>query len=169
MGSDTNAGWVGIEGPGGDLPFRLVLTQDTPGIPGSTESGDRFGTSVSLGYLLGDIDTVDVVVGSPNEDVGSVVDGGTVTIIRDFDEGNDGGFDGATLYHQDSAGVASFPEVGDRFGYSLDSMRTGSTSRLAVGVPYEDVSGGRQRRSGAAVQRRRLHPDRRHGADPGHS
>ena len=135
VGSDTDAGWVGIEGPGGDLPFRLTLTQDTPGIPGATEPDDRFGASVSLNYLLGDIGIVDVAVGSPTENVGSVVDAGTVTVVRDLDEG----IDGAVVYDQNSAGVASFPEGDDRFGYTLDSTRPGSITRLAVGVPYEDI------------------------------
>ncbi|HWJ53825.1 MAG TPA: hypothetical protein VNT24_10685, partial [Propionibacteriaceae bacterium] len=49
------------------------------------------------------------------------------------------GSHGALVYDQDSPGVASVPESGDRFGYSLDSMRTGNTTRLAVGVPYEDI------------------------------
>lgn len=30
-------------------------------------------------------------------------------------------------------------EAGDRFGYALDSVRAGSTTRLAVGAPYEDI------------------------------
>jgi hypothetical protein len=112
-----------------------VVTQDTAGIPGVTEPGDRFGASVSLNYLLGDARFADLAVGSPNEDVASVSDAGTVTIVRDLYVGSHG----AVVYDQDSAGVASFPEPGDRFGYTLDSMRTGGTSRLAVGVPYEEI------------------------------
>ena len=112
-----------------------MLTEDTIGVPGATEPGDRFGASVSLGYLLGDALIADVAVGSPNEDVGTLVDAGTVTVVRDLYLGSDG----AVVYDQDSPGVASVPESGDRFGYSLDSMRTGSTTRLAVGVPYEDI------------------------------
>jgi hypothetical protein len=52
----------------GSLPF--VLTEDTPDVPGSSEPDDGFGTSVSLGYFLGDAYFADVAIGSPNEDVG---------------------------------------------------------------------------------------------------
>jgi hypothetical protein len=135
VGSDHDAGWVGTLSPTLAGPYFDVLTQDTIGVPGSTEPGDRFGASVSLNYLLGDALIADVAIGSPNENVGSLVDAGTVTIVRDLLLGSDG----AVVYDQDSPGVASVPESGDRFGYSLDAMRTGSTTRLAVGVPYEDV------------------------------
>jgi hypothetical protein len=112
-----------------------VVTQDTAGVPGSTEPNDRFGTSVSLGYFLGAVSIADVAVGSPYDDVGGVADAGTVTIVQDLD----GVSGGAVVYDQDSAGVPDVVESDDRFGYSLDSMRSGSTSRLAVGVPYEDI------------------------------
>ena len=135
IGRDIDAGWVGTLTQSGSGRYVDTLTQDTTGIPGSTEPGDRFGTSVSLGYLLGNARIADVAVGSPQEDVGSVLDAGTVTIVRDLYLG----VDGAVVYHQGSAGVASVPETGDRFGHTLDSMRTGGTSRLAVGAPYEDI------------------------------
>jgi hypothetical protein len=135
IGNDIDAGWVGTLTPSGSGLYVEALTQDTTGIPGSTEPGDRFGTSVSLNYLLGNARLADIAVGSPNEDVGRALDAGTVTIVRDLYRGTDG----AVVYDQNSAGVASVPETGDRFGYSLDAMRTGGISRLAVGVPYEDV------------------------------
>jgi hypothetical protein len=135
VGSDHDAGWVGTLSPMQTGTYADFLTQDSPSVPDSTEPGDRFGTSVSLGYFLGNPALADLAVGSPQEDVGSVVDAGTVTIVKDIYVGSDGG----VVYDQDSAGVASIVESGDRFGYSLDSMRTGGTTRLAVGVPYEDV------------------------------
>ncbi len=135
VGSDHDAGWVGTLSPTVSGSRPDVLTEDTPDIPGSSEPGDRFGTSVSLGYFLGDPSLADVAIGSPAEDVGAVVDAGAVTIARDLFLGSHG----AVVYDQDSPGVASVPESGDRFGYSLDSMRTGNTTRLAVGVPYEDI------------------------------
>ena len=135
IGSDIDAGWVGTLTPSGSGFYVDALTQDTTGIPGLAEPGDRFGTSVSLNYLLGNALLADIAVGAPNEDVGGVLDAGTVTIVRDLYRGTDG----AVVYDQNSAGVASVPETGDRFGYSLDAMRTGGISRLAVGVPYEDL------------------------------
>jgi hypothetical protein len=135
VGTDFDAGWVGIVSPTSSGSYFDVLTEDTLGVPGETEPNDRFGTSVSLGYLLGNAAIADVAIGSPYEDVGSVVNAGTVTIMRDLYVGSDG----AVVYDQDSPGVPDSVEAGDRFGYSLDSMQTGSTTRLAVGVPYEDV------------------------------
>jgi hypothetical protein len=135
VGSDFDAGWVGTVSPSSSGLHLDALTEDTAGVPGATEPNDRFGTSVSLGYFLGNASRADVAIGSPYEDVGPFVDAGTVTIVRDLYRGSDGG----VVYDQDSAGVASEVEGGDRFGFSLDSMRSGSTSRLAVGVPYEDV------------------------------
>jgi hypothetical protein len=135
VGGDYDAGWVGTVSPTSSGSDFDVLTQDTAGVPGSPEPGDRFGTSVSLGYFLGDVSIADVAIGSPYDDVGSASDAGTVTIVRDLD----GLSHGAVVYDQDSAGVPDVAEPHDRFGWSLDSMRTGSTTRLAVGVPYEDI------------------------------
>ena len=62
-----------------------AVTQDTPGIPGAAEAGDRFGAAVSLNYLLGpDPALVDVAVGVPNEDIGSTADAGAVTVVQDI-------------------------------------------------------------------------------------
>lgn len=135
VGGDNDAGWVGIAAPldGGSLTH--AITQDSPGISGAAEPGDRFGASISINYLVGETGTVDVAVGAPNEDIGSLADAGQVTIIRDvYDEG-----DGALVYDQNSAGVPGSAEAGDRFGRSLDSIAVGATSRLAVGIPGEDV------------------------------
>ena len=125
VGSDDDAGWVGIVDPGFPVPTFRVVTQDSRGIPGVTEPGDRFGASVAL-FSCPQSKYRGFAIGSPNEDVGDVVDAGTVTIS------------GLRL-SQNSPGVASVPEEGDRFGYSLDSTRIGNITRLAVGVPYEDI------------------------------
>ncbi len=72
----------------------------------------------------------------PNEDIGSIADAGAITVIKDvyFEEflGSQGLPSGLTR----SAGTA---EAGDQFGRSLDTVRVGGTTRLAVGVPGEDV------------------------------
>ena len=135
VGGAADAGWVGflVAYDGGNV--TMTVTQDSPGIPGVAEAGDRFGAAVTLNYLAGD-DFVDAAVGVPNEDVGSVADAGAVTVVRDiYDEPTGIGLD------QNSPGIDGIPETGDRFGESLDSIQVGSTTRLAVGIGREDIGG----------------------------
>ena len=131
----NNAGWVGIMHTMGGGSAAVAVTQDTPGVPGTAEVGDRFGAALSVSYLLGEGDTVDVVVGTPNEDIGSAADAGAITVLRDVDDG----LDGAVALDQDTTGVPGVVESGDQFGRTLDTIKVGSTSRLAVGVPAEDI------------------------------
>ena len=137
-GRDVNgaadAGWAGflVAYDGGNT--TLSVTQDSPGIRGVPEAGDRFGAAVTLNYLAGDNGTVDAVVGVPNEDIGSIRDAGAVSVLRDvYAEPTGVGLD------QGSAGIAGTPEAGDRFGETLDSVRVGSMTRLAVGIAGEDI------------------------------
>ena len=64
----------GATGPGRD---PIAITQDTRGIPGSSQQGDQFGAAVAVAKLDGDR-FADIVVGAPGED-GSR---GRVTVIR---------------------------------------------------------------------------------------
>lgn len=81
IGSQRDAGWVGFQVAYDGVNVELEVTQDSPGIPGAAESGDRFGAAVSLGYLLGDRGTVDAAVGVPGEDIGSATDAGSVQLF----------------------------------------------------------------------------------------
>jgi len=136
-----DAGWVAFRtaNDGGNSP--TVVTQDTTGIPGDAEAGDRFGASVSINHLLGIGGTLDAAVGAPNEDIGSIVDAGSVTVVRDIDNEAHGG----VVFHQNSPGVPGVAEAGDLFGRSLDTARRGASavSYLAVGAPGEDIGSAR--------------------------
>lgn len=121
------------------------ITEASPGIPGNPETGDGFGSAVSCNWLLGGSD-IDCVVGVPGENVGSVVDAGNAVLIRDLyfsDEYT------ATSIGQNSAGVPNSAETGDRYGFSVDTVRVGSTGRLAIGAPGEGVG---SRRNAGLVQ-----------------
>lgn len=65
----------------------LALSQDTPNIPGSTETDDRFGSAVSLTDLTGD-GHADLTIGTEGEDTGNgtllwvPTANGTVTTTR---------------------------------------------------------------------------------------
>ncbi len=51
VGGHNDAGWVGFLAAidGGNV--AISATQDTPGIPGAAEAGDRFGAAISINYL----------------------------------------------------------------------------------------------------------------------
>ena len=138
IGGLNDSGWVGMLHAldGGNV--ATGISQNSTGVPGSAEAGDRFGAAVSINQLLGGSGSsvIDLVVGVPNEDVGSIADAGAISVIKDvYDEE----FPGSQDFHQDSPGVPGSAETGDQFGRSLDTVRVGGTARLAVGVPGEDV------------------------------
>ena len=132
-----SAGWVGlIVAVEGETRMSSV-TQSSIDVPGAPETGDRFGAAVSLNYLIGAKGIVDLAVGVPGEDIGSVADAGSVTIVQDL-------YDWeriAVAIDQNSAGVPGAAEAGDQFGRSLDSVNvdSNSSSWLAIGVPGEDI------------------------------
>ena len=141
IGGQNDAGWVGVLHAYDGENVETAISQNSTGVPGSAEAGDRFGAAVSINEFLtedpaSDDFVIDVVVGAPNEDVGSAADAGTVTVVKDvyFDE-----FPGSVSFSQDSAGVPGVVEAGDRFGRTVDTVRVGGTRRLAVGIPGEDV------------------------------
>ncbi|MEJ8670363.1 FG-GAP repeat protein [Streptomyces sp. MS1.AVA.1] len=98
-------------GSGGTDTSRapLVLTQDTAGVPGASESGDRFGSDVSLGDINGD-GYADLAVGASGENSGA----GAVTVLY----GSASGLrtTGAQSLTQNTAGVPGTSESNDRFG-----------------------------------------------------
>jgi hypothetical protein len=54
----------------------IVLTQATKGVAGTVETGDRFGAAVAYR------DDRTLAIGVPGEDLGTVVDAGSVQIVR---------------------------------------------------------------------------------------
>jgi hypothetical protein len=116
--------------PAGPGPYGV--TQDTPGVPGTVEAGDRFGAAVDGGW-----------VGVPFEDVGSVADAGVVHGLR---IGATGVTSEALLQQGQENGVAlpGRPEAGDHFGASVLGARFGyddecDVGAAVIGAPGEDV------------------------------
>ena len=107
-----------------------VITQSSSGVPGTSESGDRFGERLGSGFV-GDGSPAYVVTGTPSEDVGPLSDAGSVTALTV----SIGGVLSARSVTQDSAGIPGTAEAGDRFGAALSTRR----SRVAVGVPGENI------------------------------
>jgi hypothetical protein len=117
-----------------------IWTQNTPGVPGNAEAGDRFGATVSVnGYL----------VGVPGEDIGAVKDAGVVQIFRFGDLAEK--MEPASLYTQDSRGVPGAVEAGDQFGaaVSVGLFDCQEVFSMAIGSPGEDL--GRATNAGSVT------------------
>ena len=102
-------------------------TQDSPGVPGSAESYDRFGSSVAHAAGCDGATDESWAVGSSGEDVGTLANAGSVT-LRDRANGS-----GLNLV-QGSGGIPGPAEAGDAFGASLVDA-----GELVIGSPGEDV------------------------------
>ncbi|MEU9476345.1 FG-GAP-like repeat-containing protein [Streptomyces sp. NPDC048191] len=69
----------GVNGP--VTARKMTLTQNSPGVPGSSESGDAFGAATAWGDVNGD-GYADLAIGSPGEDdTSGHADRGAVTVM----------------------------------------------------------------------------------------
>ncbi|GHA29121.1 FG-GAP-like repeat-containing protein [Streptomyces purpurascens] len=132
--------WYG--GPTGPDPAQkpTVIHQDTTGVPGSGESGDLFGSAVGAGDVNGD-GYADIAVGAWAEDIGTVEDAGSVTILFGSASGLTG--KGAKSYSQDTAGVPGSNETMDAFGMTvrLVDLDKNGKADLVSGAGYENGYG----------------------------
>ena len=132
-GAGSVTSWEDIVG------WEQVVTQESAGVPGLAETGDGFGSSLAFSEPRSIPQSVPrrVAVGSPGEDVGSVRDAGSVTVL---DDGPPVGMAGGQVLTQDTAGFAGSVEAGDRFGHSV-AFRADrySSGTLVIGVPHEDI------------------------------
>lgn len=84
IGSKAKAGAVVLlKGGSGGLTGKgaQAFHQDTADVPGVAESGDLFGGSARVLDVTGD-GKADLVAGAPGENLGSVVNGGAVWLLR---------------------------------------------------------------------------------------
>ncbi|MET8101341.1 FG-GAP-like repeat-containing protein [Streptomyces sp. NPDC005236] len=130
-------GLVGVvRGTAGGFAARATLIgQNTPGVPGTGESGDRFGTDVSVGDVTGD-GYADVVAGVPGEDYAGRTDAGTFAVLRGSRTGLSGS--AVQVFGQNTARVPGTAENGDAFG-----GRTAVVGGyVAVSAPKENNGSG---------------------------
>jgi hypothetical protein len=95
-----------------------LLTQDSPGVPGTAEVGDRLG----FGAVTGDFDgdgLADTAAGAWTEAVGSIAQAGAVNVLY----GSAAGLTGGQLFSQDTPGVPGVAEADDLFGGALAADR----------------------------------------------
>ncbi|MEV7884917.1 FG-GAP repeat protein [Streptomyces sp. NPDC002817] len=93
VGGKGMAGYVAVlygTKNGLDPAKRTVLSQNTTGVPGTAEAEDSFGEALAIADLNKDGYT-DLAVGAPGEDVGTDVDGGSVTVLWGSASGVKGG------------------------------------------------------------------------------
>jgi hypothetical protein len=123
---------------GGLVDGNQLWHQDTPGVPDTAESGDRFGGSVVAGDFDGD-GFSDLVIGTSREDVGSTIDAGAVVVLYGSASGLVAA--GGQSWNQDSPGVSDTAEQADTFGDDVESgdFNDDGFDDLAVGVAGEDI------------------------------
>lgn len=101
----------GVDGP--VSARKLTLTQNSPGVPGSSESGDSFGASTAWGDVNGD-GYADLAIGVPGEDdTSGHADRGAVTVM--YGPGLNSGFSYTTSGSVTATGakLGSAVAVGD--------------------------------------------------------
>lgn len=108
----------------------VKLTQNSAGVPGTSESFDRWGT-VLAGWKR------TIAVGAPDEAVGTRAGAGAVTFLTST-RANPVTFAGVGIT-QDSAGVPGTAEAGDHFGASLAML----AGYVAIGTPDENLGTAR--------------------------
>ncbi|WP_448320820.1 FG-GAP repeat protein [Streptomyces sp. CO7] len=116
------------------------ITQDTSGIPGSSETNDQFGHELDLGDVNGD-GFLDLAIGVAGENIDAATDTGTVLVLYGNASGITG--TGSQSFHQDTAGVPGSNEKYDMFGMDvkLDDVNGDAKADLVVGTGENDGNG----------------------------
>lgn len=143
VGATGNAGAVQVlYGSSSGLTARdQVWHQGKAGVPGANEADDRFGEELAVGDFDAD-GYVDLAVGIPGEDVGSIADAGTVTVLRGSASGLTSS--GAVKIRQGLNGLPSQPGLREGFGNALSTGDVNGDGRadLVVVVSFEADSLG---------------------------
>ncbi|MEU0780560.1 FG-GAP and VCBS repeat-containing protein [Streptomyces sp. NPDC006173] len=141
-GPAVTGGFVRVVYGGPNGPSRTAdFSQASPGVPGTDENADSFGFSVAAADVNGD-DYADLAVGAPYEDIGSVGNAGSVTLLYGSANGITG--KGAAI-HQGTAGVPGGNETNDLFGSAvwLRDINGDGRADLLAAATNEDNGNGR--------------------------
>lgn len=122
-----------------ELQEMQSIDQNTSGVPGANETGDWFRSAVVIGYFMSPNDgTYQLWVGAPAENVGSVVDAGSITRVNLARKLN---ATSLTSGH----GLPGKSEKGDQVGAPLAGLHNyqigadwEGTLSVLIGVPRED-------------------------------
>ncbi|GAA2065070.1 hypothetical protein GCM10009801_10100 [Streptomyces albiaxialis] len=131
---------------GGSFGSRAqTLNQDTAGVPGVAEDGDRFGASLAVTDTDRD-GRDDLIAGAPGEAIGTKAKAGAAWLLHGGTKGllDADGAAAADTWNQDTAGVPGVAEAGDAFGAAVAAgdHNGDGTPDVTVGSPGENASLG---------------------------
>ena len=120
--ADHSTGWKAI----------AALTQNSPGVFGTAETGDRFGHSLAMRPKSNGATAPELIVSAPYEDVGSTKDAG---MVETFAVGSDA-VTPASVYTESTAGTPGTLGVNNRFGLALGAAHGVTENLFTVSSPY---------------------------------
>jgi hypothetical protein len=117
----------------------VLITADSPSIPGVAETGDLLGQALAVGDFNGDLHD-DLAIGIPAEDVSGKVDAGAVLVISGSASGLDAGT--AQLWTEDLLTPDENVWAFSRMGQALAAGDYDGDGRddLAIGLPGDTTS-----------------------------
>jgi hypothetical protein len=117
-----------------------IFSQDTSGVPGTSETSDTFGHALAAGDFNNDTFD-DLAVSVPFETIGGILNAGAVNVLHGSAAKLTA--DGSQRFTQDSPEVRGTNEEGDFFGVALTAgdFNNDTFDDLAVGVPFQEIRG----------------------------
>ncbi|MFD0412306.1 FG-GAP repeat protein [Streptomyces sp. NPDC127108] len=122
-----------------------TLNQDTPGVPGVAEDGDRFGAALAVADVNRD-GRDDLIAGAPGEAIGSGSGAGAAWLLRGGARGllDAKGTAASVAWNQDTPSVPGVAEAGDAFGAAVATgdYDADGVPDVTLGSPGENASLG---------------------------